>query len=211
MPNRWSASYDAISGSERSEADRRMAKYKEERRKQLAAHVASRLSSAASSSDEDNQSDKVSYTEYRRRRRKKENHSKLDNKASSVSTNGLLQRQKLKSSESLSRIRHSPEHIYQSISSELGVIPCEKGGVNSGINDTNDSGRSLSPSSRRFISREGSVESSGKLCLMNLISHDIRESQSRKVWLKACRCQNLIPQEETKMGANRKVNILIWV
>ena len=169
MIDRWSASYDAVSGSERSEADKRMAKYKEERRKQLAAQVASRLSSAASSSDEEDPSDKVSYTEYRRRRRRKENLTKLDSKASSVSRNGSLQRQKLKSSESLSRIRQSPEHIYQSISSEIGVISCEKGGVNSGINDTNDSGRSVSPSGRRFISREGSVESSGKLYLMNLV------------------------------------------
>jgi hypothetical protein len=103
----------------------------------------------------------VSYTEYRRRRRRKENLTKLDSKASSVSRNGSLQRQKLKSSDSLSKIRLVFEHIYQSISSELGVISCEKGGVNSGINDTNDSGRSLSPAGRRFISREGSVESSG--------------------------------------------------
>ena len=161
MLDRWSTSYDAVSGSEKSEADKRMAKYKEERRKQLAAQVATRLSSAASSSDEDDQSDKMSYTEYRRRHRRKENPVKLDSKASSVTRNGSLQRHKPVSSESLLRMRQSPEHIYQSISSEIGVINSEKG-VNGGVQDTNDSGRSLSPAGRRFISREGSVESSGK-------------------------------------------------
>ena len=107
MIDRWSTSYDAVSGSEKSEADKRIAKYKEERRKQLAAQVASRLSSAASSSDEEDPSDKMSYTEYRRRHRRKENLSKLDSKASSVSRNGSLQRHKPKSSESLSRMRQS--------------------------------------------------------------------------------------------------------
>ena len=54
-----------------SEAERRMARYKEERRRQLALQVAARLSSAASSSEEE-ESDKVSYAEYRRRRRRRE-------------------------------------------------------------------------------------------------------------------------------------------
>ena len=46
----------------------RMRRYKEERRRQLAAHVATRLTSNASSSEEEEEADRRSYTEFRYRR-----------------------------------------------------------------------------------------------------------------------------------------------
>ena len=76
---------------------------------------------------------------------------------------------RLRSSESsLLRRRHSPEHIYQSIGSDLGLNKAATASddLNSisdkiGKNENHDSGRSVSPPPRRFFSREGSTESSG--------------------------------------------------
>ena len=107
-----------------SEAERRMARYKEERRRQLALQVAARLSSAASSSEEE-ESDKVSYAEYRRRRRRREAGGRgeapglmkqLSRRPEDVRTGGSLQQ--------LSRGRkdEEEEHIYQTIGS-LASLP----------------------------------------------------------------------------------------
>ena len=77
----------------------------------------------------------------------------------------------LRSSESsLVRLRHSPEHIYQSIGSDLGLsrIAPDSDNLNNlsekiGVKvENHDSGRSVSPPPRRFFSREGSAESSGQ-------------------------------------------------
>ena len=101
-----------------------MARYKEERRRQLALQVAARLSSAASSSEEE-ESDKVSYAEYRRRRRRREAGGRgeapgllkqLSRRPEDVRTGGSLQQ--------LSRGRkdEEEEHIYQTIGS-LASLP----------------------------------------------------------------------------------------
>ena len=110
-----------------SEAERRMARYKEERRRQLALQVAARLSSAASSSEEEER-DKVSYAEYRRRRRRREAGGRgeapgllkhLSRRAEDGRAGGSLQQ--------LSRQRPEDEeveveHIYQTIGS-LASLP----------------------------------------------------------------------------------------
>ena len=81
---------------------------------------------------------------------------------------------RLRSSESslnLSRLRHSPEHIYQSIGSDLGLSRAPAASDNhkslsdniGAKNENHDSGRSVSPPPRRFFSREGSAESSGQM------------------------------------------------
>ena len=82
------------------------------------------------------------------------------------------------------RLRHSPEHIYQSIGSDVGLQRTKSDLINDDSeraahgdfikhsrekisekipskNENHDSGRSVSPPPRRFFSREGSVESSG--------------------------------------------------
>ena len=148
-------------------------RYKEERRRQLAQQVASRLSrsSAASSSDEEEDkaadSRQISYAEYKRRRRQKENKNVTGSgqDLSLSSRRSKLSSHSLRSSEScLPRLRGSPEHIYQSIASDLGTSragPCaEKAPAKA---ENQDSGRSVSPPVRRWVSREGSVESSGEI------------------------------------------------
>ena len=152
-----------------SEAERRMARYKEERRRQLAQQVASRLSksSAASSSDEDEVQAgdcRLSYAEYKRRRRQRDRQTvtgsgqdlSLSSRRSDLSSHSL------RASEScLPRLRASPEHIYQSIGSDLGLVRTDK--VTAKTDNQADSGRSVSPPARRLhVSREGSVESSGR-------------------------------------------------
>ena len=65
------------------------------------------------------------------------------------------------------QLRRSPEHIYQSIGSDLGRAAAkqEPGQGDSAKTkakaENQDSGRSVSPPPRRFFSREASVESSG--------------------------------------------------
>ena len=142
----------------------RMSRYKEERRRQLASQVASRLSirssAASSSEEEEREADKLSYTEYKRRRRQKENKAVTGSgqDLAASSRRSKLSSQSLRSSEScLPRLRGSPEHIYQSIGSDLGVSR------HRGKTDNHDSGRSISPPPRRLFSREGSVESSGEI------------------------------------------------
>ena len=107
-----------------SEAERRMARYKEERRRQLALQVAARLSSAASSSEEE-ESDKVSYAEYRRRRRRREAGGRgeapgllkhLSRRSEDGRTGGSLQQ--LRQDEEEGEV----EHIYQTIGS-LASLP----------------------------------------------------------------------------------------
>ena len=142
----------------------RMSRYKEERRRQLASHVASRLSrssAASSSEEEEREADKLSYTEYKRRRRQRENKA-VTGSGSDLATSSRrskLSSQSLRSSEScLPRLRGSPEHIYQSIGSELGLPRQPRAKT-----ENHDSGRSVSPPPRRLqFSREGSVESSGE-------------------------------------------------
>ena len=135
--------------------------------------MASRLSrsSAASSSDEEEDkaadSRQISYAEYKRRRRQKENKNVTGSgqDLSLSSRRSKLSSHSLRSSEScLPRLRGSPEHIYQSIASDLGTSragPCaEKAPAKV---ENQDSGRSVSPPVRRWVSREGSVESSGEI------------------------------------------------
>ena len=101
-----------------------MARYKEERRRQLALQVAARLSSAASSSEEE-ESDKVSYAEYRRRRRRREAGGRgeapgllkhLSRRSEDGRTGGSLQQ--LRQDEEEGEV----EHIYQTIGS-LASLP----------------------------------------------------------------------------------------
>ena len=147
-----------------------MSRYKEERRRQLASQVASRLSrsSAASSSEEEekDRQDKLSYTEYKRRRRQRDHKAVTGSgqDLSASSRRSKLSSQSLRSSEScLPRLRGSPEHIYQSIGSDLGLTTVTSRARAKA--DNQDSGRSISPPPRRLFSREGSVESSGQNCI----------------------------------------------
>ena len=147
-----------------------MSRYKEERRRQLASQVASRLSrssAASSSEEEEREADKLSYTEYKRRRRQKENKAVTGSgqDLSASSRRSKLSSHSLRSSEScLPRLRGSPEHIYQSIGSDLGVTTVTTAtSRHRAKTDNHDSGRSISPPTRRLFSREGSVESSGEI------------------------------------------------
>ena len=162
-------------GEGREGREGRMAKYKEERRRQLAQQVASRLSksSAASSSDEDEVQAgdcRLSYAEYKRRRRQRDRQTvtgsgqdlSLSSRRSDLSSHSL------RASEScLPRLRASPEHIYQSIGSDLGNTAAKQqpgqgdSAKTKAKAENQDSGRSVSPPPRRFFSREASVESSG--------------------------------------------------
>lgn len=103
-------------------AERRMAKYKEERRRQLASQIANRLSAAgsSSSSDEDVEAEKQheSYSRYRRRKKKEGTPGAAGSDRSS-SRSGSLQRKSGRRKEH----RESPEHIYQQIGgSELSLV-----------------------------------------------------------------------------------------
>ena len=87
---------------------------------------------------------------------------------SSSSRRSKLSSQSLRSSESsLAKLRGSPDHIYQSIGSDIGFTRATSIGDNTRLvsdvikNENHDSGRSVSPPTRRFFSREGSAESSG--------------------------------------------------
>ena len=138
-----------------------------------------RLPRHPSSSDSDDEhlvgtrgsSDKLSYTEFKRRRKQKESARLLSGSGQDLSRHNRskLSSQSLRSSESLPRLRHSPEHIYQSIGSDLGLSKHDKDDskpisdkkIDKIKIDNHDSGRSISPPHRRFLSREGSVESSG--------------------------------------------------
>lgn len=101
-----------------------MARYKEERRRQLALQVAARLSSAASSSEEE-ETDKVSYAEYRRRRRRREAGGRgeaaglLKQRPKDGRTGGSLQQLSGHQQDDGDGIA---EHIYQTIGS-LASLP----------------------------------------------------------------------------------------
>ena len=161
-----------------------MSRYKEERRRQLASQVASRLSrssAASSSEEEEREADKLSYTEYKRRRRQRENKAVTGSgqDLSASSRRSKLSSQSLRSSEScLPRLRGSPEHIYQSIGSDLGVstVTTATSRHRTTKTDNHDSGRSISPPTRRLFSREGSVESSGQIGII-LVTFPPQKSQ----------------------------------
>ena len=116
-------------GSGGDSAERRMAKYKEERRRQLASQIANRLSTVSSSSDEEDNASTgsgrthESYSKYRRRK-------KRENAAAAVAVTASGSSERSSRSASLKRRsrastrgagRDSPEHIYQQIGSQLSL------------------------------------------------------------------------------------------
>ena len=85
----------------------------------------------------------------------------------SVSSSQDLARPSPGCSRASLQLRRSPEHIYQSIGSDLGNTAAKQqpgqgdSGKTKAKAENQDSGRSVSPPPRRFFSREASVESSG--------------------------------------------------
>jgi hypothetical protein len=119
-----------------SDAEKRINRYKEERRRQLASQIANRLSAAGSSSDEDdslagaagghagnaNRLQHESYSRYRRRRRKEVTPSSSSDHVGSGSGGSAAARSARSGRDSARRRpvvadpgRQSPEHIYHQI------------------------------------------------------------------------------------------------
>lgn len=150
------------------QCEARGGRFKDTRRQQTS-HVSSSDSEAEDGHARDRAQDKLSFTEYKRRRRQRDNRvSGSGQDLSSSSRRSKLSTQSLRSSESsLAKLRGSPEHIYQSIGSDIGFTRATSTGDNTRLvsdlikNENHDSGRSISPPTRRFFSREGSAESSG--------------------------------------------------
>ena len=148
------------------------------RRRQQSSHVSRHVSSSDSEEERlvgtRGSCDKLSYTEFKRRRKQKESSRLLSGSGQDLSRRPQLSSsQSLRSSESLPRLRHSPEHIYQSIGSDLGRhdnddskhLNNDKNSISDKLKiENHDSGRSISPPHRhRLLSREPSVESSGRI------------------------------------------------
>ena len=170
-----------------TDAEKRIAKYKEERRRHLASSVAQRLSAASSSSDEEDQSS--TRGRYKRRRRKRED-------LGGESGNSLTR------SGKNTRRRHrerpeSPEHIYQKIGSDLSV--------GEGITVPNDPVPPPLPPQRNYLLDS---EKTGKSSKKSPVRSSDRTSSERSLSFKSRKTEAPSPPTPTprKLSSNSPVS-----